>query len=149
MLQKVVSPSWSGHIREMLSEVEDGIFDLQDFSDDDPLDLDWWYIVDNNEKISGIIWISYYTDDFFYCNKGHITELSFYISPESRNKGLLNETILNIEKIINDEYKDATLILAVVKKTNPYYESVQKAFKRAGYLLSENSRSYLLQKDTQ
>ncbi|OUQ86501.1 hypothetical protein B5G50_21450 [Brevibacillus brevis] len=147
MIEKIESPKWAGHLKRILSNVESGIFNEIDAEENEDMGEDWWYIKDPEGNICGLLWISSYTDDLFYRDRGEIAEISFCIQEESRGKGILSSIIGNIEDLVKSTYKNATLILAVSRKTSAYCELVSKTFQKKGYHFSENESSVLLQKE--
>lgn len=142
---KVDSPMWSGDIKSILEDVEDGIFGEIDAEENAQLGEEWWYIKSNDE-VAGLLWIECEENELFYKDQGEVAEISFCIRREFRNKGMLNSLMEQICNLVESNYTKATVIIAVVKKTNPYLESISRTLQRNGYQRSENSGNVLLQK---
>lgn len=60
---------------------------------------------------------------------------------------MLTALMEQIEGLVKSTYEDATLILAVVKKTNPLLESVVRTLEKHGYISIHNSNNVLLEKE--
>ncbi|WP_438351381.1 GNAT family N-acetyltransferase [Paenibacillus sp. FA6] len=146
-LIKIENPIWSGQIKEILSENDERIFGGFECDDNAKLDDNWWFIdtPDSNQPC-GLVWIVNYEDEKFYENKGEIAEISFCVKKDFRGRGILKTCMSEIEEIVRTQYDKATLILAVVKKTNPNIAIVTNILIAAGYSLSENRGNNLLQK---
>lgn len=147
MIEKIEKPKWAGDIKRILGNVEKGIFNDIDADDNEDMSGDWWYIKDTEGKVCGLLWITCKKDDLFYKGRGEIAELSFCVQEDSRGNGILSVILDQIEDLVKSAYKNATLILAVVRKTNPFLEAVSKTFQKKGYYFSENNSSILLQKE--
>ncbi|MCQ4085869.1 hypothetical protein [Saccharibacillus sp. JS10] len=145
-IEKVNSPAWSGEIKSILNDVEDGIFEKIIAQENSQLGGDWWYLKSNNE-VAGLLWIMCEEDELLYKDQGEIAEISFCIRREFRSKGILNSLMEQMSDLVESNYTKATLILAIVKKTNPYLESISRTLLRNGYQRSENSGNIFLQKE--
>ncbi|MGV6935885.1 hypothetical protein ACWA2B_10260 [Paenibacillus sp. CMM36] len=144
-IEKIDNPTWSGEIKSILEDVEDGIFNI-DADENDQMGADWWYLKINGE-VAGLLWIVCEEDEMFYENQAEIAEISFCFRKDYRRKGMLNSLIEQVSSLVVSDYAKATLILAVVKKTNPFLEAISRTLQKNGYLYSENGKNVLLEKE--
>jgi len=126
---KVDNPTWSGDIKIILEDVEDGIFNKIDAEENDEMGSEWWYLRSDG-KVAGLLWIVCREDELFYRGQGEIAEISFCFKREFRRKGLLGSLMEELSSLVESNYTKATLILAVVRKTNPFLESISKTLQK-------------------
>ncbi|MCM3173244.1 hypothetical protein [Paenibacillus sp. MER 99-2] len=82
---KVDNPTWSGDIKSILEDVEDGIFNKIDAIENDRLGLDWWQLKSNDEVID-VLWIDCGVDEILYDDQGEVAEISFCFRKEYRKE---------------------------------------------------------------
>lgn len=145
-IEKIGNPKWTGEIKRILSSVESGIFNGIEAEENNILGRDWWYLKDVEGNVGGLLWIKCGVDPC-YMGAGEVAEISFCVDVQSRGKGILTSLIDQLDVLIKSKFEKATVITAVVRKTNPFMEVVSKAFIKKGFQSKEYSSTVLLYKE--
>jgi len=125
-ISKIESPSWSEDIKLILLPHSES-FEFNEIPDNEPMDLEWWKITNQEGVTLGVGSIDFRINEFGYFEG----EISLCVSDINKEPNVGSTLLAFLEDECKSRNTDITSIL--IKKKNPEYEKVVNWFMNKNY----------------